>query len=278
VSSKNRKYIFTRTYIKEVFQIYQKMLLESQRLEKEMKKIEEEIKKLTKENIISGKNGKYQQWYHSDGHCRKYIPKENTKLVEQLALKKYLSYQLEDLQKEQRAIAFYLKYHKKDVRKAEALLKDEPEYQEVLSNYFQQNSLELQKWMQSPFQRNPQHTENLIHKSGSGNFVRSKSEAIIDTFLYTNHIPFRYECELQLGKNKVYPDFTIRHPKTGKIYYWEHFGLMDNEEYIRKTASKLQLYVLYGIIPTINLITTYETKEQPLGTELVLKLIREYFL
>lgn len=29
----------------------------------------------------------------------------------------------------------------------------------------------------------------------------------------------------------IHPDFTVRHPITGKRIYWEHFGMMDDQEY-----------------------------------------------
>ena len=74
------------------------------------------------------------------------------------------------------------------------------------------------------------------------------------------------------------PDFTIRHPETGIIFYWEHFGLADDSEYCRSMNSKLALYTAHGIIPTINLITTYETKDVPLSLEMVEKIVEYYFL
>ena len=96
--------------------------------------------------------------------------------------------------------------------------------------------------------------------------------------LYINKIPFRYECALHLGETTLFPDFTIRHPKTGNVYYWEHFGLMDNPAYSQNAYSKLQLYTSHGIIPSIQLITTYETKDNPLSTDIVEKIIAYYFL
>lgn len=83
---------------------------------------------------------------------------------------------------------------------------------------------------------------------------------------------------LQLGDSIVYPDFTIKHIATGDIYYWEHFGMMDNTKYAQNACSKLQLYTSNGIIPTIHLITTYETKEHPLSSEDIEKIIEHYFL
>jgi len=93
-----------------------------------------------------------------------------------------------------------------------------------------------------------------------------------------NKISFRYECALHLAETTLFPYFTIRHPETGKIYYWEHFGLMDNLQYRKAAFSKLQLYADHGLIPSIQLITTYETKEHPLGSSTVEQLIPSYFL
>ncbi len=132
--------------------------------------------------------------------------------------------------------------------------------------------------MKSSYPKNENHIENLIHKTYSGNLVRSKSEALIDMFLYKNRIPFRYECPLKLGDVYVYPDFTIRHPRTGEFFYWEHFGMMDDLNYSKNAYSKLQLYTSHGIIPTIQLITTYETKKHPLDAEMVERIVEQYFL
>jgi len=132
--------------------------------------------------------------------------------------------------------------------------------------------------MHSPYERNTNHPENLLHKGLSGNLLRSKSEAMIDIALTTNKIPFRYEEILNLGDTTIYPDFTILHPKTGKIYYWEHFGLMDNPPYIKNFHLKLQTYVSAGIIPSIDLIITCETLDKPLGIDDIEKTITHYFL
>ncbi len=131
--------------------------------------------------------------------------------------------------------------------------------------------------MNAPYEQNPKHPEQLIHKTASGKLVRSKSEAMIDLYLYTKQIPYRYECSLQLGETTLYPDFTILHPHTGEIIYWEHFGMMDEPFYYQKVFPKLQLYTAYGIVPSIRLITTYETRTNPLSSEVIEKIIEHYF-
>ena len=132
--------------------------------------------------------------------------------------------------------------------------------------------------MNTPYDCKQIHPEHLIHKSSSGNLVRSKSESIIDMLLYINKIPFRYECALSLGNITLYPDFTIRHPQTKEFYYWEHFGMMDNTIYTQNTFTKLQLYISHGIFPGTNLITTFETSNNPLDIQTVERIIKQNFL
>lgn len=139
-------------------------------------------------------------------------------------------------------------------------------------------SKELSDWTFAPFEQSSKFPEQLVHKSPSGHFVRSKSEAMIDTLLYLKKLPFRYECALHLDNVTLYPDFTIRHPKSGKTFYWEHFGLMDDPNYSKNAYFKLQTYTSHGIIPSIHLITTYETKEHPLTSDFIEKILQYYFL
>lgn len=97
-------------------------------------------------------------------------------------------------------------------------------------------------------------------------------------FLYMHKIPFRYECAIHLDSLTFYPDFTIRHPRTGEFYYWEHFGFVDNPNYRNKMHFKLEHFISNGILPTGHLITTFETKEQPLNPSLVEDIIKYYFV
>ena len=66
--------------------------------------------------------------------------------------------------------------------------------------------------------------------------------------------------------------------KNAEDFGLEHFGMMDQPSYAARTFSKLQLYTSFQIIPSIQLITTYETQEHPLNTETAEALVRQYFL
>lgn len=252
------------------------MQTEHRRLEEQIKSLQSQLKQFPDGKLICARNDDHYKWYHSDGKVRTYIPKENRHLAEQLAAKKYLTLQLNETIQEKCAIEFYLRHAKTDQNIQK--LTEHPEYQKLLSSFFKPLSQELTEWVQAPFERPLKYLEQLTQKSISGHMVRSKSEALIDTVLYINKIPFRYECALKLDETTIYPDFTIRHPRTGKLYYWEHFGRMDDPNYRRKVFAKQQLYADHNIIPSIQLISTYETREQPLNMEFVENLIHYYFL
>jgi len=53
---------------------------------------------------------------------------------------------------------------------------------------------------------------------------------------------------------------------------------MDDPLYASKVFSKMQLYTSNGIVPSIHLITTFETQEHPLNPDLIQKIIQNYFL
>lgn len=223
------------------------------------------IKSLPEGKLICIRNGKYLKWYHSDGHNITYIPKKNRKLAELLAQKKYYSLQLQETILEKESIELYLK-HKDSLKHSSIdLFLPDSKYSELLSPHFSSHAEKIKNWLSEPYESNPAHIEALQHPTIAGINVRSKSEAMIVYVLHSHNIPFKYEYPLRLGTTTYYPDFTIMHPKTEKIIYYEHFGLMDDSNYSRKCAQKLYRYITNSIIPDINLITTYETDEHPLN-------------
>ncbi len=256
--------------------LYQRMLQEQEQLSNQIKNLASHLSTYPPGKLICTQNQNRSKWYVSDGHTQTYIPKKERPLAEQLAVKKYLSARYEELLQEQRAIEQYLKHH--TTCHSQDLLAANSPYQELLAPFFKPISQELLEWTNAPYEHNTKFPEQRIHKSISGNKVRSKSEVLIDMALYTNKIPFRYECALNLNEILIFPDFTIRHPKTGNLYYWEHFGLMDDPSYCQNACSKLQLYSSHGIIPTIQLITTFETKKHPLNSDTIDHIIKSYFL
>jgi len=239
--------------------------------------IQSRLNHLPEGKLICVPNGSYVKWYHSlDGNIT-YIPKSQKDFAEKLAIKTYLLHRLHELQQELKSLNFYLRHHKESVMESTSMLAHTSPYAPLLTKYFKPISDELDTWAMKLYESNPSHPEQLVHKTCNNLLVRSKSEAQIAMYLYTNKIPFRYETPLVLDGHIIYPDFTIRHPITGDFFYWEHYGLWDYEDYRRQAFSKLQLFSHHGIYPGINLITTYETKQHPLSHETIEAFIQLYF-
>lgn len=256
---------------------YERMLAEYKRLDNQIKLIQTQINHLPEGKLICSRTENRYKWFCSDSHTKTYIPKSDRKFAEKLAMKKYLTLRLEELEKEKTAIQFYLRHHHTADKKSEQLLTEHSEYQRLLSPYFKPISQELREWMGEPYEQNPAYPDQLLHKGCTGKMLRSKSEVLIEMQLHKNRIPYRYEAKLFLKDSIVYPDFTIRHPENGKEYYWEHFGMMDNPAYAKKACEKLEKYALSGIIPSVNLITTYETKDHPLTADAIEEVVEQYF-
>ncbi|EJL63765.1 RecQ family ATP-dependent DNA helicase [Flavobacterium sp. CF136] len=100
------------------------------------------------------------------------------------------------------------------------------------------------------------HLLNKIHKTESGIWVRSKSEVIIANILYRSGIDFQYEEKLYYNAIEwKEPDFTIRYK--GKTWYWEHLGLLGEDQYNENWQEKKQIFKDLGVFD--NVITTKES-------------------
>ena len=103
-----------------------------------------------------------------------------------------------------------------------------------------------------------------------GERVRSKSEKIIADKLYRENIPYRYEYPLEIpGAGTIYPDFTILDVRKRRNIIFEHFGLMDNEEYLNNALSKIQMYAQEGYVLGDNFFMTMESIAKPLDSRVL---------
>lgn len=258
--------------------VYEIVRKEYDKTTHQIQRIQEELLKYPPGKILVAKNGIYNKWRYNDGKTTVYIPKSKRKFAEKMMAKKYLQLQLKNLQHEQMAMEHYFHHHDSNAFQSEISFFNSPGHKELLAPHFKLPNQELDEWQNAKFKKNELFPERLICKTLSGIYVRSKSETFIDMCLYKNKIPYRYECALQLGQTTYYPDFTIRHPHTGEIFYWEHLGQIDNPKYRKDAFHKLQVYISNGIIPSINLILTYETEQYPLSPGTVEDIVKYYFL
>ena len=113
------------------------------------------------------------------------------------------------------------------------------------------------QWMKADYSSNPLYAEELKYETLLGIRVRTKSEWLIAMVLEMLGIPYRYEQLHYIGGKAYYPDFTIK-KADGTIIIWEHFGLMNDPEYVKKADMKILNYVKAGFRQHKNLICTYE--------------------
>ena len=250
-----------------------------------MRYLERALEQLPKGKLTCARNGskgQYAKWYVDTGKGRVYLPKNERGLAEQLALRRLYTVQMNQLRQESELLRNYELFQEKNVysKEIEHLLSQESPYYELLKNSIadsRNSEAYIKMWQEEEYQTNCAHPEHLLHKSLKGERLRSKSEVIIANALYMNRIPYRYECELVLGGVTLYPDFTIFHPDTLEVYYWEHFGMMHQTAYRENTVQKLRLYGEYEIFPFHQLITTYESESVALDSEMIQRVIDMYF-
>ena len=91
--------------------------------------------------------------------------------------------------------------------------------------------------------------EKLIYLTENGDLVRSKSEWIIADKLKAAGIKYQYEQPLILDGVERFPDFTIRDEDSGTVWYWEHNGMLSDDEYKKRWERKEAAYCKALILP-----------------------------
>lgn len=218
--------------------------------------------------------------FYDENNMRKeqYIKKENAELIQALAQKEYDSKLLriaeEQLFQIQRLIekydsdeilTLYEKYN--DIRK------------KLVNPRVISDDTYVKSWESETYEQKNIKENTIRYKTEKGDEVRSKSEKIIADYFYHHSIPYKYEKKLTLKNGTViYPDFTVLSKKTRKEYYYEHFGMMDNEEYANNAIARKNLYCQNGYIQGIHFLCTYETQKHPLDIRSVEAVAKYYLL
>ena len=204
---------------------------------------------------------------------REYLSKKKMDQIQALAKKRYGKERLSEIDRELDAWkTFKQKLGNTGKRQAKRMLEGNDELTELLLPLANPMLQKAWQWA-STAKPSDYREEEKIHSSKNGLKVRSKAEAMIASALEEQCVPFRYEEPLRIGTRRVVPDFTIMSPVTGELYYWEHFGMMDNEDYCSDAVDKLMLYQRQGILLGQQLMITLETSYQPLGYREIQKVV-----
>jgi len=232
---------------------------------------------------IKMKNRKYPQYYWVQEETAaqypegRYLKKEERALAGDLAQKHYDERLKDEIT---RRLAVLKKVNDLFIHPLEEVYRNLSEPRQQLVHPF---VLSEEEYISLFYQNTPGNRNRMemlkAYETDRGEIVRSKSEKIIADKLNYYDIPYVYEAELRMKNGGViYPDFTILDTHYRKVYYWEHFGMMDSESYSVKTMLKIQEYEKLDIWPGERLLFTMETGEHPLNTKTMDRMIAHFFV
>lgn len=133
------------------------------------------------------------------------------------------------------------------------------------------------RWEAEAYEKKPFAEGAVEIYSARGERVRSKSEKIIADTLARLGIPYKYEKPLRLTSGKIiHPDFCLLSISKRCEYLLEHFGKMDDPDYVENALKRLDDYGRSSIWQGNQLIVSYETKNRPLNTKQFEKMILQF--
>lgn len=149
---------------------------------------------------------------------------------------------------------------------------------EEISGYIYNQEVDSREWANTASGESDYHKEDLTSIAADGSHRRSLGEIIIGSRLSHYNIPFKYEAAINHPDIPYIPDFTIKRPSDGKIIYWEHFGKVNDVNYMQNNKQKLDTYERYGIVPWENLIISYSRSDYSINEKLIDALIQGWLL
>ena len=214
-------------------------------------KLNEEIDHSAGTIVWKGPKKQYPYWqfYDHGKQIQKYIHKSGLEVVRQLIEKRKAQFRKRSI----------LRGFISDMKRALRAIR--VNWQEVIAKYEEaQKRRETKAAARAAAKKvaeSKRYADQYKHLTDKGDYVASKSEMMIANRLYALGIEYEYEKEVWIGGRCFRPDFTIR-TKDGRIFYWEHAGMMDDPEYRRRHEEKKAFYERNGIRLQENLIITMD--------------------
>lgn len=218
------------------------------------------------------------QYYQYVDNGLSYIPRKDDELAYRLAQKDYEEKVIATFEKQLKAIEQFLKDY--DRNAPMNVFEDLSEQRKCLvKSIFMSNEEYAKQWLSEPYDKLGFKNGDPVYNTANGERVRSKSEMLIANELLRFGIPYRYEYPVFSNGVKIaVPDFNCLNVRLRKDYYWEHLGMMGNEEYANKNCRKMEKYMMAKDFDMTRLITTYETDRHPINIDAIDATIRRYLL
>lgn len=225
------------------------------------------------ELYICHDKGRTNYYRIDDANNRTYISKKNTKLLKQLANKKYYRKVISLIDKENAWINKTLRAC--PAQTYEQLYADNPDMRALINPIYKTDKEMMEHWDAMRYESNPFMPEKKIHKTNRGEYVRSKSEKIIADKLFELGIPYKYEYPIMVNGKIRYVDFFILSITLRKAFMLEHFGMMGDPAYVKDAVEKIHEYEKAGIRMGDKLIATFEYDNESIDMEVFTSMICE---
>ena len=221
--------------------------------------------------------GKAVHFYHvtqDTGSNGKYLRKNQNDFAYALAQKAYDQITLETAEKEFASLESLDLLYESGQIPENVYLKAPAIRQSMITPVEMTDEMFVTNWRSQPYEK-LDYPKPSCYFSDDNEQMRSKSEVIIANMLKKYNVPYRYECALRINGNTFFPDFTILNVNKRKELYWEHFGMLDDVEYLDKNLVKLSTYIMNDISPGDRLIISFESTKQPLNMKLLRRIIEK---
>ncbi len=224
------------------------------------------------------------QWHCFVNGVKKYLPQSDYACIRELAQKRYYELVLEDLRKQRATLERLLQdYAPDDCEGIYASMR--PEIQNFVKTMFPTCEEFVAAWKSVRYRGKSLEGASLV--SVDGVKMRSKSELMIANALSASGVPYRYEfphkmnwrdADGRVRQVKVFPDFTCLNVRTRREFVWEHFGMMDDADYVGETMEKLDVYERNGLLLGENFVFTMETRARPLDSRRIQRVIERFLI
>lgn len=223
------------------------------------------------------KRGKYTSYYNRENSFEKtgkYIRKSEMPLARGLAQREYNEKLLQRIKHQ-----IYCLSHLKNLDLMDIYSTLSLERQELIIPIMPTDNEYISTWQDVKYSTHSFENTTTEFYTAKGERVRSKSECLIADTLNRFNVPYRYEYPVKLiGITNYHPDFTCLNVRKRKEIVWEHFGLMNNDNYQNNVAYKLRYLTMNDYKLGEDFIFTMETESEPLSTKVVEKMIVNHLL
>lgn len=238
--------------------------------------------------LIDCSNGRTQFYCRTGAGERTYLPKKNPAVLQLLVQKKYEEALLLISENNLNIWNDVISSLQKGLDPESAISEIPVTLQPYITAPFSSTADFVEQWMANGKkqmirkagrggQQGEWHPENLVYSTDNGERVRSKSEMMIANFLYAMQLPYQYEKPLHLNGKTVFPDFTILDTTLRTEVYFEHFGLMDQEDYRTAALLKIVNYEKAGFVAGKDFLFSFESEQVPFDIDWIRRKLCDRF-